>query len=46
MRGLLRLILLMVALLFGGILLIRLVYNVSWRESLEVMDQFVEDLLS
>jgi hypothetical protein len=30
----------------GGVVLIRLLYDVSWRESLEIADQFVEDLVS
>ena len=29
----------------GGVVLIRLLYDVSWRESLEIADQFVEDLV-
>ena len=29
----------------GGVVLIRLLYDVSWRESLEIADQFVEDLI-
>ena len=36
----------MVSIFFGsGIVLIKLVYGVSWRESLEIADQFLEDLL-
>jgi hypothetical protein len=30
----------------GGVVVIRLLYDVSWRESLEIADQFVEDLLA
>jgi hypothetical protein len=29
----------------GGVVLIRLLYDVSWRESLEIANQFVEDLV-
>ena len=37
----------LLALLFGGgVLLIKLLYGVSWSESLEIADQFIEDLLS
>ena len=36
----------LVALLFGGgLLLIKLLYGASWSESLEIADQFIEDLL-
>ena len=36
----------LVALLFGGgVLLIKLLYGASWSESLEIADQFIEDLL-
>ena len=35
------------ALLFGGaVVLIRVLYDVSWSESLEIADRFVEDLLA
>lgn len=36
----------LLALLFGGgVLLIKLLYGASWSESLEIADQFIEDLL-
>ena len=36
----------LLALLFGGgLLLIKLLYGASWSESLEIADQFIEDLL-
>ena len=46
MRGLFRLFVLLVVLFCGGGVVIRLLYDVSWRESLEIADQFVEDLLA
>ena len=44
MRGLLRLLVLLAVMFCGGIVLIRLLYDVSWSESVEIADQFVEDL--
>jgi hypothetical protein len=44
MRGLLRLLVLLAVIFCGGIVLIRLLYDVSWSESVEIADQFVEDL--
>lgn len=44
MRGLLRLFVLFAVLFCGGIVFIRLLYDVSWSESVEIADQFVEDL--
>ena len=44
MRGLLRLFLLLAVMFCGGIVLIRLLYDVSWSESVEIADQFIEDL--
>ncbi len=44
MRGLLRLFVLLAVMFCGGIVLIRLLYDVSWSESVEIADQFVEDL--
>ena len=29
----------------GGVVMLKLFYGVSWGESLEIADQFVEDLL-
>ena len=45
MRGLFRLFVCAAVLLSGGLLVIRLLYGVSWRESLEIANRFVEDLL-
>ncbi|NKB68732.1 MAG: hypothetical protein GKR89_16835 [Candidatus Latescibacteria bacterium] len=45
MRGLLRLLVLLTFLFGGGVVLVRLLYDVTWRESLEIVDQFVEDLI-
>jgi hypothetical protein len=45
MRGLIRLCTLAALVLAGGVVLIRLRYGVSWRESLGIAEQFVEDLL-
>jgi len=45
MRGLIRLCTLAVLVLAGGVVLIRLRYKASWRESLGIAGQFVEDLL-
>lgn len=46
MRGFFRLFLILVGLFCAVLVLVRQFYNLSWRESLEVVDQFVEDLLS
>ena len=43
MRGLFKLLALLAVLFGAGIVLIRLIYGVSWRESLEIAAQFVED---
>ncbi len=45
MRGLFRLFVCAAVMLGGGLLAIRLLYNVSWRESFEIANCFVEDLL-
>lgn len=45
MRGFFRLFVCMAVLLGGGLLAIRLLYGVSWRESLEIAEFFMEDLL-
>ena len=45
MRGLIRLCALTALVIAGGVLLIRKRYGVSWRESLGIAEQFVEDLL-
>ena len=46
MRGIFKVFLLFVLLFCAVVVLVRQFYNLSWRESLEVVDQFVEDLLS
>ena len=46
MRGFFRLFLVLLGLFCAVLVLVRQIYNLSWRESLEVVDQFVEDLLS
>ena len=46
MRGLIRLAAMLTLLFAGGVALIKLLYDVSWSESLEIPDQFVEDLLA
>ena len=38
MRGLFRLFVLLAVLFCGGVVVIRLLYDVSWRESLEIAD--------
>ena len=45
MRGLMRLFALLAVVFGGGVVLIKLLYGVSWGESLEIADQFIEDLL-
>ena len=45
MGSLIRLCALAAVVLAGGVLLIRKRYGVSWRESLGIAEQFVEDLL-
>jgi len=45
MRGLFRIFALLAVVFGGGVVLIKLLYGVSWAESLEIADQFVEDLL-
>ncbi len=45
MRALFRLFILLTVFFGGGVLLIKLLYGVSWGESLDIADQFVEDLL-
>lgn len=45
MRGLFKLIVLATLLFGGGVVLIRLIYDVSWSESLEIAEGFIEDLL-
>ena len=45
MRGLIRLCVLAAVVFAGGVVLIRWRYGASWRESLGIAEQFVEDLL-
>ena len=46
MRTLLRLFVLVAAIFGGGVVLIKLLYGVSWTEAVEIADQFAEDLLA
>ena len=46
MRGLFKLIVLSALLFGGGVVLIRVLYDVSWSESLEIADRFIEELLA
>ena len=46
MRALLRLAALAAVMFCGGVVVIRLLYDVSWGEAVEIADQFVEDLHS
>lgn len=45
MRAFVRLFAMVSVIFGGGVVLVKLVYGVSWGESLEITDQFVEDLL-
>ena len=45
MRGLFRLFVCSAVMLCGGLLAIRLLYGVSWRESFETANYFIEDLI-
>jgi hypothetical protein len=46
MRGLVRLAALMAIVFCGGVVVIRLLYDVPWSEAVEIAGQFVEDLLA
>jgi len=46
MRTLLRLFVLVAAVFGGGVVLIKLLYGVSWTEAVEIADQFAEDLFA
>lgn len=46
MRSLFRLFVLLAVVFAGGVVVIKLLYGVSWGESLEIADQFAEDLLA
>mgnify|MGYP001171724717 CR=1 FL=1 len=45
MKVLLRLALLTILTVFGAVAFIRYTYGCSWKESFDVADRFVEDLL-
>jgi len=45
MRTLIRLVALLALLAAGGIAFIKIRYDVTWEEALEIADLFVEDLL-
>ena len=45
MRGLFRLFVCSAVMLCGGLLAIRLLKGVSWRESFEIANRLIEDLL-
>ncbi len=44
-RFALRLVLLAAFLFIGGVIYIRLAYGCSWKDSVEIADQFVTDLV-
>lgn len=46
MKALLRLVLLAVIVLLGGVVFIRYAYGCSWKESFQIADHFIEDLIS
>jgi hypothetical protein len=45
MRTLLRLALLLSMIAAGGVVLIKIMYEVSWNEAIDIADQLIEDLL-
>ena len=45
MRALIRLVMFGSALFCGGVIVIKIMYDVSWGEAVEIADQFIEDLL-
>lgn len=45
MRAFIKLFALLMALFGGVVMLIKLLYGATWRESIEIADQFIEDLL-
>lgn len=45
MKTLLRLMVLMAVIFGGGVVLVKILYGVSWREAVGIADQFVEDIL-
>jgi hypothetical protein len=46
MKALLRFVLLGVIVLLGGVIFIRYAHGCSWKESFQIADQFLEDLIS
>ena len=45
MRAFVKLLALLMVLFGGVVMLIKLLYGATWRESIEIADQFIEDLL-
>ena len=45
MKALFRLVFLAIIVLLGGVVFIRYTYGCSWKESFQIADGFVEDLL-
>ena len=45
MRAFIKLFALLIALFGGVVMLIKLLYGSTWGESIEIADQFIEDLL-
>ena len=45
MRILFRLMFLVAMIFLGGVIFIRYAYGCSWKESFEITDQFVSDLM-
>ena len=45
MKMLFKLMLMLMFCILGGVVFIRYVYGCSWRESFDIADQFVEDVL-
>ncbi len=45
MRALFQFLIFIAFILLGGIVLIKYAYKCSWRESFEIADQFIADLL-
>ena len=46
MRLLFKLAVFAIVIILGGVAFIRYTYGCSWKESFDIADQFVEDLLS
>ena len=45
MKALFHMMAFLALVVLGGILVIKLLYGCSWRESVDIADQFVSDLL-